>query len=196
MGTYFVILEFHLQAGFEDAALIVECKRAKEPILFDFSSDNRYFLVFLPPKRTNKSKREIMMMKKNYWMIVAMTILCGTNARATDYTTQETLKLTTPEMAPTLSYERMDSYRPELELRMIAGGARQGSHFTVGKGELDVDAHEPGCEALQGDGRPDLCRHSGIRCRMDHQEREVVVQAGLQQQAQQHATAYKLQDGY
>ena len=24
MGTYFVILEFHLQAGFEDAALIVE----------------------------------------------------------------------------------------------------------------------------------------------------------------------------
>ena len=62
-----------------------------------------------------------MMMKKNYWMIVAMTILCGTNAWATDYTTQETLKLTTPEMAPTLSYERMDSYRPELELRMTEG---------------------------------------------------------------------------
>ena len=58
-----------------------------------------------------------MNMKKRFLMFAAILSFCGiTSASANDYRDMEPLKLTVPEMTPTLVTVTNNSYRPELEL--------------------------------------------------------------------------------
>ena len=59
-----------------------------------------------------------MSMKKFCWMLAAILTLCGTNAQAINYTNMEPLKLEVPEMSTTLNYSSLNTYRPELKLRV------------------------------------------------------------------------------
>ena len=63
-----------------------------------------------------------MNMKTKLWVLAAILTFCGTDAQAADYTTLEPLKLETPDMSPTLTYERSDVLRPELELLSLPSG--------------------------------------------------------------------------
>ena len=44
------------------------------------------------------------MKQTKLWMLAAILTICGTSARATDYTNMEPLKLDVPDMSPTLTY--------------------------------------------------------------------------------------------
>ncbi|MBQ9678382.1 MAG: phosphatase PAP2 family protein [Prevotella sp.] len=57
-------------------------------------------------------------MRRTLWMLAAILTLCGTNVKAENKTSLESLTLTAPEMTPTLTSRQMDTYHPELSLRM------------------------------------------------------------------------------
>lgn len=65
-------------------------------------------------------------MKKRFLMFAAILSFCGiTSASANDYRDMEPLKLTVPEMTPTLVSVTNNSYRPELELDDHAPWAKE-----------------------------------------------------------------------
>ena len=65
-------------------------------------------------------------MKKRFLMFAAILSFCGiTSASANDYRDMEPLKLTVPEMTPTLVTVTNNSYRPELELDDHAPWAKE-----------------------------------------------------------------------
>ena len=65
-------------------------------------------------------------MKKRFLMFAAILSFCGiTSASANDYRNMEPLKLTVPEMTPTLVTVTNNSYRPELELDDHAPWAKE-----------------------------------------------------------------------
>lgn len=67
-----------------------------------------------------------MNMKKRFLMFAAILSFCGiTSASANDYRDMEPLKLTVPEMTPTLVTVTNNSYRPELELDDHAPWAKE-----------------------------------------------------------------------
>ena len=67
-----------------------------------------------------------MNMKKRFLMFAAILSFCGiTSASANDYRDMEPLKLTVPEMMPTLVTVTNNSYRPELELDDHAPWAKE-----------------------------------------------------------------------
>lgn len=67
-----------------------------------------------------------MNMKKRFLMFAAILSFCGiTSASANDYRNMEPLKLTVPEMTPTLVTVTNNSYRPELELDDHAPWAKE-----------------------------------------------------------------------
>ena len=67
-----------------------------------------------------------MNMKKRFLMFAAILSFCGiTSASANDYRDMEPLKLTVPEMMPTLVTVINNSYRPELELDDHAPWAKE-----------------------------------------------------------------------
>ena len=51
-------------------------------------------------------------------MLAVVITFCGSSVQASDYTTSCPLTLEVPEMTPTLTYERADTYRPELKLEV------------------------------------------------------------------------------
>lgn len=57
-------------------------------------------------------------MKRYFWMLAVVITFCGSSVQASDYTTSCPLTLEVPEMTPTLTYERADTYRPELKLEV------------------------------------------------------------------------------
>ncbi len=57
-------------------------------------------------------------MKRYYWMLAVVITFCGSSVQASDYTTSCSLTLEVPEMTPTPTYERADTYRPELKLEV------------------------------------------------------------------------------
>ena len=57
-------------------------------------------------------------MKRYFWMLAVVITFCGSSVQASDYTTSRPLTLEVPEMTPTLTYERADTYRPELKLEV------------------------------------------------------------------------------
>ncbi len=57
-------------------------------------------------------------MKRYFWMLAVVITFCGSSVQASDYTTSCPLSLEVPEMTPTLTYERADTYRPELKLEV------------------------------------------------------------------------------
>ena len=57
-------------------------------------------------------------MKRYFWMLAVVITFCGSSVQASDYTTSCPLTLEVPEMIPTLTYERADTYRPELKLEV------------------------------------------------------------------------------
>lgn len=67
-----------------------------------------------------------MNIKKRFLMFAAILSFCGiTSASANDYRDMEPLKLTVPEMTPTLVTVTNNSYRPELELDDHAPWAKE-----------------------------------------------------------------------
>ena len=57
-------------------------------------------------------------MKRYFWMLAVVITFCGSSVQASDYTTSCPLTLEVPEMTPTLTYGRADTYRPELKLEV------------------------------------------------------------------------------
>ena len=57
-------------------------------------------------------------MKRYFWMLAVVITFCGSSVQASDYTTSCPLTLEVPEMTPTLTYKRADTYRPELKLEV------------------------------------------------------------------------------
>ena len=70
-------------------------------------------------------------MKTTYLMFAAFLTFCGTNARTVNYTTLEPLKLETPEMSPTLTFEKSSIYRPELEQLSLPSGTSDINEYKL-----------------------------------------------------------------
>ena len=76
--------------------------------------------------RPNNKTKKKMNMKKRFLMFAAILSFYGiTSASANDYRDMEPLKLTVPEMTPTLVTVTNNSYRPELELDDHAPWAKE-----------------------------------------------------------------------
>jgi len=78
------------------------------------------------------------------WILSAILTLCGiANAAEIDYSNMEPLKLTTPEMSPTIDYAQVASQQQELELKLEDHAPWDKENWTWMRTNPGVKAYKP-----------------------------------------------------